>query len=112
MKYEFNAKSSGDEPYQVTFIFDNGTLAITCSCKAGIFGKLCKHKTALVTGDSSMLADPEQSESLKELLNQIPATAYPELIDQMHSAELKADEAKRALQKAKKLLEKAMKNGA
>ena len=112
MKYEFLAKSSGEEPYQVVFIFDEEKLSITCNCKAGVFGKFCKHKLALLTGDTNMLSEPEQLESLKEVLNQIPATAYPELIDQVHSAELKADEAKRALQKAKRLLEKAMKNGA
>ena len=102
MKYELLAKSSGEEPYQVVFIFDEENLSITCNCKAGAFGKLCKHKTALLTGDASMLAELEQSEPLKELLNRIPATAYPQLVEQVHTAELQVDEAKRALQKAKK----------
>jgi len=112
MSYEFLAKSSGDNPYQVVFIFSDQKLSITCNCKAGIFGKLCKHKTALLAVDTGMLAKPEQSEALREISTKIQATTYPQLIEQLKQAETKADEAKKNLSRVKKQLERSMKEGA
>jgi len=53
--------SSGDEPYFVDFLLKHGSLSVHCSCKAGEYGQLCKHKLALVTCDESMLYDKEQA---------------------------------------------------
>ncbi len=112
MKYEFLAKSSGTDPYQVVFTLDDRKLRVTCNCKAGIFGKLCKHKLALLRGDADMLFQIDGETNLKELLTIVPSTAYPELLEQIRRNEIAADEAKRVLQRSKKALEKSMKEGA
>ncbi len=57
MKYELNAKSSGNEPYQVLFTFHEDKLTITCNCQAGVFNKLCKHKLALLNGNVALTSD-------------------------------------------------------
>ena len=56
-----------------------------------------------------MLAIPEEHALMKELVTHVSATAYPQLLEQIHADELLVDEAKRALVKSKKALEKAMK---
>ena len=61
------AKSSSDVPYTVEFSLENGKLSARCNCKAGIFGKLCKHKTELLAGDAARLYDPHEGDKLQEL---------------------------------------------
>jgi len=57
---EILAKSSGDAPYNVIFACSDNRLTVTCNCKAGIFGQLCKHKTELMAGDSTRLFDASE----------------------------------------------------
>lgn len=112
MRYEFLAKSSGTEPYQVVFTCVENKLTITCNCKAGIFNKLCKHKLALLRGDTGMLHNTDSESALREFQDIVTSTSYPELLQNIRRAEIASDEAKRNLRKTKKLLEKAMKEGA
>lgn len=112
MNYEFLTKSSGSSPYQVVFTHTNNKLGATCNCGAGIFGKLCKHKLALLQGDMSMLLDPASEVKLQELLAVVKQTTYPQLLADIRQAELAESEAKKNLDKRKKTLEKAMKEGA
>jgi len=112
MKYKFLAKSSGGEPYQVIFICEENKLTVTCNCKAGIFNKSCKHKLALLQGDTSMLQNANSEVELGELQKAVSSSSYPELLEQIHHAKVAVDEAKTNLSKTKKSLEKAMKEGA
>lgn len=61
------AKSSGDKPYTVDFLVEGGKLTVHCDCKAGIFGKICKHKTELLANDASRLYDPGQAGDLERI---------------------------------------------
>lgn len=112
MKYEFLAKSSGSVPYLVVFTHSENGLSATCNCKAGIFGKLCKHKLALLQGDASMLSDPTEDQKLYELSALVLKTSYPKFLSEIHQAELAQIKAKKTLDQSKKLLEKALKEGA
>jgi uncharacterized Zn finger protein len=112
MNYPFLAKSSGTEPYQVVFHFADGLLTATCNCQAGVFSKLCKHKLALLQGDEAMLFNPSESQQLRELSSLVQKTAYPKLLDEIHQAELALTKAKKLVDRNKKLLEKAFKEGA
>lgn len=66
------AKSSSqpESAYKVNFIIKDGHLRIHCSCPAGTYGQLCKHKTSFIEGDFNMLYDISQ----QHLLNDIVAT--------------------------------------
>ncbi len=76
------AKSSSQpkSPYNVNFIVVDGMLRIHCSCPAGIYGQLCKHKTAFIEGDNKMLYDISQKEILTDIISIIQASpAFDEL---------------------------------
>ncbi len=70
------AKSSSqpESPYSVNFIIVDGMLRIHCSCPAGTYGQLCKHKTSLIQGDESMLYDISQKEILADIFSTIQAS--------------------------------------
>jgi uncharacterized Zn finger protein len=112
MNHEFLAKSSGTTPYQVVFTHADSRLGATCNCPAGIFGKLCKHKLALLHGDASMLFDPNANPRLLKLSQLVQETAYPRLLAEIHQAEIALAKAKKLVDQSKKLLEKALKEGA
>lgn len=112
MKYEFLAKSSRTVPYLVVFTHSENGVSATCNCQAGVFGKLCKHKLALLQGDSSMLFDPTEDQQLLELSALVQKTSYPKFLSEIHQAELAQIKAKKILDQNKKLLEKALKEGA
>lgn len=67
MKISIKAKSSSDDPYTVDFFIADNKLSVFCNCQAGIFRKLCKHKTELIAGDQSRLFDESEAVKLKEL---------------------------------------------
>ena len=77
MNITIKAKSSAGDPYNVEFMLAGLKLTVTCSCKAGKFGQLCKHKTELLAGDRSRLADDTELPLLLEL--QKIVSSSPEL---------------------------------
>lgn len=108
----FLAKSSsGEGPYKVDFINEQGRLIIKCNCPAGRFGKLCKHKMRLVKGDYEILFDENQAEQLDQIQDIIQKSEYLPLIINISKAEKVIREAEKGLREAKKQVAKAMKNG-
>jgi hypothetical protein len=72
-------RSSG-EPYDVHFEFSDNKFKIRCNCPAGIYGKLCKHKTGLLDGDSSLLFDKTDLEILAQIHEAVKKSKYTEII--------------------------------
>ncbi|MBL7180690.1 MAG: hypothetical protein ISS65_10855 [Desulfobacterales bacterium] len=70
------AKSSShpETPYNVDFIINDGILSIYCSCPAGMYGQLCKHKTAFIECDKNMLFDISQEKILIDVVSTIKAS--------------------------------------
>jgi len=55
------AKSSTEGiVYNVRFAFIDGLISVTCDCSAGFMKQFCKHRQAFLSGDGSMLNDPDQ----------------------------------------------------
>ncbi len=52
--------SSRDDNYTVSFYLTKKETSVQCTCKAGEYGKLCKHILAVMTGDKTMLCDEEE----------------------------------------------------
>jgi hypothetical protein len=67
MKTILLAKSSSGEPYKVEFIADGSSLRVFCHCQAGVLQQMCKHKLALIKGDTNMLFDPKHAALLSEV---------------------------------------------
>ena len=108
----FLAKSSsGEDPYKVDFINDNGRLIVKCNCPAGRFGKFCKHKMRLIKGNYEILFDENQDDDLEEMQDIIQNSGYLSLIIDLSKAEKAVREAEEDLKKVKKDVALAMKSG-
>ena len=60
---EFSVQGSEAEPYKVIFEKDETSLRGSCTCRAGIFGQLCKHRLLILGG----LTDGVVSSSLDDV---------------------------------------------
>jgi hypothetical protein len=72
MHHVILAKRSSGGFYRVDFIKDDSCLRVRCNCSLGAVGQICRHKRALIAGNSRMLHDAAQSALLREIL------AWPE----------------------------------
>ena len=77
MEVEIPVKSSSnpDESYLVTFSLEGGKLSVFCTCPAGGWGKLCKHKTGLIENNEALLADEEGIPALAQAHKLIAGTS-------------------------------------
>jgi len=111
------AKSSSqpESPYIVNFINKDGILFIHCSCPAGTYGQLCKHKTAFIEGDYNMLYDNSQRQLLKDVLSTINTSPlkkeYFRLINRKIEIEKKQRKLKNELKDIKNDLAMMLQNG-
>lgn len=109
-KIILKAKSSSGDHYEVIFEVSD-TIKVSCNCKAGVFGKLCKHKTGLLSGDHSLLYDLKEGQLLDELMKFVEKSTYSSLINELKSTEQAVADAKRREKKVKDSLEFALKDG-
>ena len=47
--------SSSSDIYEVTLSNAKGLISLSCTCSAGMYGMICKHRTSLLSGDVSNL---------------------------------------------------------
>lgn len=112
MKISIRAKSSsGDEPYIVDFIKENGLLSVFCNCTAGDWGKFCKHKWQVLSGDRSMLYSPEDEEKLQQVEEWVSESSFSSLYVDVNELEEQVAQLKARIKKAKKDAEKKMREG-
>ena len=104
------AKSSSGDSYDVTFEISD-VIVVRCNCKAGIFGKLCKHKTTLLSGDESMLFNLVQKSALDELLELVKQSEYMRIENELLIAKKAVEIAKKHEKKVKKTVERILKEG-
>jgi uncharacterized Zn finger protein len=76
MRVTIRALSSSGGSYSIDFSDDGGVLRVFCHCPAGELQQVCKHKLALLKGDTKMLYEPTDEKLLKEVLS---SKAYPVL---------------------------------
>lgn len=94
--------SSYREPYNVHLKFSDSHFTIFCNSKAGILGKLCKHKVGLLDGDSSILFDKTDEEILKQIR---------EIISSYNILKKQTEEAQAKEKRLKEKIEHALKTG-
>ena len=61
-KLYFIVRGSAAEPYRLIFHCNAGAIKASCSCPAGQMATLCKHRLAILRGDSTGLVEPNQSD--------------------------------------------------
>jgi len=112
MKISIRAKSSsGGEPYIVDFMREKGLLSVFCNCAAGDFGKFCKHKWQLLSGDRSMLYSSEDEEKLQQVEEWVEESSFSLLYSDVNELEAQVAKLKAQIKKAKKDAEKRMREG-
>ena len=81
------------------------------SLPAGIYGKLCKHKTGLLDGDSSLLFDKTDHKILAQIHETVKKSKYTETISSYNILRKEIEAAQRKEKKLKEQIEQALKTG-
>ena len=61
-EFLFLIQGNATEPFQVRFLREADRLTATCTCNAGLLGKLCKHRLGLLRGDLTGLVSGNQEQ--------------------------------------------------
>ena len=105
------AKSSSGGNYDVTFQYKDSILFVSCSCKAGIYGNLCKHKIRLLTGDKSILYNQDDAPILLKILESIKQSPYGSLFTEYNDLKKQIENEKEKERKLRQYLEKILGEG-
>jgi len=111
IEIRLKAKSSSGEPYEVIFIHHGDFFTVSCSCQAGVFGKLCKHKTQLLQGDQAMLYDLSEISKLTKICSWVDASKYAALLEEHSQIKKEIELAKHREQKFRRMLQTIMSSG-
>ena len=74
-----SVKGSSADPYEVTFIKDGDSLTALCSCPAGQYGNFCKHRIAILDGNSKAVVS-ENADQASTVLSWLPGTDVAEAL--------------------------------
>jgi hypothetical protein len=105
------AKSSSGGAYDVTFRNEGGLLVVSCPCKAGIYGNLCKHKTQLLNGEESILYNRDDAPALQEVRKWVNQSSYANLLAEYDSLKKHIEDAKEKEGKLRHRIEKMLVEG-
>lgn len=98
----FKVKGSAAEPYELTFIKDGESLTALCTCPAGEFGNVCKHRTSILDGRTTAITSGNEDEVLK-VCEWLKGTDVEAALNELRAAEKAGEElvaAKRKLARA------------
>ena len=102
----FIIAQGAESSYKVNFIIKDGLLHIFCSCPAGTYGQLCKHKTSFIEGDYNMLYDTSQQHLLKDIVTTINTTPLKNEYSRFINRKLEIEKIQRKLKKELKDIKK------
>jgi len=112
MKLTLKAKSSSSDGfYSVNFVYDGGLLTVFCNCPAGESGKFCKHKWQLLSGNSEMLYDPAEIETLQTVHAWAVERNYEQLYKKVNELNEKIEEFKKEITDEKRQVERKFREG-
>jgi len=103
----FQVKGSSAEPYEITFIKDGDSLTALCSCPAGQYGNFCKHRIAILDGNSKAVVS-ENADQASTVLSWLPGTDVAKALAEFREIEKLEDVPKSELVAAKRKLARAM----
>jgi len=103
--------SDGATVYSVTVELNGKKVRASCTCKAGELGKLCRHQIGVLTGQINLLVSPnnEVQCELKKFVSDIADTDCANYVAEMLAADAEMKEQKKRLDRAKRNLEKTLK---
>ncbi|NNF51071.1 MAG: hypothetical protein HKN59_01410 [Gammaproteobacteria bacterium] len=105
--------SSRKRPYRIEVLGQKDKVSVFCDCPAGALGRFCKHKAAVVAGDMSLLALPEEEKAqwadTRALMSQ---STLPAKLDELRAAEKDSEVSKQQIKSLKMRLSRMMQDGA
>lgn len=105
----FEVEGSSGDLYSIEVSRGSRGPLIDCNCQAGQNGQYCKHRFALLEGDTSKLLSGH--EDIPALLTMVQNTELSATIARMRQLEAEAARIKAELSKAKKAVARAMMAG-
>ena len=102
-----SVKGSSSDPYKLTFIIDGDSLTALCTCPAGTFGNLCKHRVAILDGDGAAVIDVDV-DKIKTIVEWLAGTDVEKALRELRAVESAEDATKDDIAVAKRGLGKAM----
>lgn len=106
-KLIFEVQGSSTDPYTVTFTKQKNNVNAFCTCPAGENGQYCRHRFAIMAGDSKAVISPNKDQVMV-VKSWLPGSDVEEALMVLAEAEHEYDKAKTHLSMAKKNLAKAM----
>ena len=103
----FAVQGSAAEPYQVKFQEHAGRIAASCTCPAGIFQDLCKHRIMIMNGITKGIVSDNVT-AVAQVQSWISGTEVAAALAEMTSIEAQIDQLKKQLVKVKKTIGKVM----
>ena len=103
----FKVKGSSPEPYKVTFTKSKNNINAFCTCPAGEYGQYCKHRFAIMAGESKAVVSSNKDQVMV-VKSWLPGSDLEEALMELAEAEHEHDKAKKRLAVAKKNIARAM----
>jgi hypothetical protein len=108
-KISFYVQGSSEEPYEVIIIKNGSNLSASCTCRAGLFGQICKHRTRILDGDDVDVVSDNKPD-IDRVVSWLNGTDVEAALMALKDAEIKHDKIKKDIKKLKKDLAEAMNN--
>ena len=100
-------KGSSPDPYENTFIKDGDSLTAICTCPAGTYGNLCKHRVAIIDGDASAVVE-EDADKVQQVVSWLAGTDVEAALLSLRRTEAESGKDKDLVMAAKRKLARAM----
>jgi len=103
----FLVKGSSSDAYEITFIKDGSSLTALCTCPAGTFGNLCKHRLAILDGDTKAVTS-DNIDQVPKVIDWLIGTDVEAALAELRAAEKSKEHTKDEIMALKKKVAKVM----
>jgi len=103
---EFLVKGSAKDPYEVIFIKDGENLTAICTCPAGTYGNVCKHRVSIIDGDAASVVS-DNAADVEKIVAWVVGTDVEAALKNLRDAEAAGSGSTDALKEAKANLARA-----
>jgi uncharacterized Zn finger protein len=107
----FSVQGSDPTPYEVTFLKESDSkVMVLCSCPAGMNSQYCKHRLAIIDGDTSAIVS-DNVKQVAVIKTWLTGTPLEHIIAEYRETEARATAIKLQLSKVKRAMARIMQNG-
>jgi hypothetical protein len=103
----FAVQGSAAQPYQVKFQHHAGRVAASCTCPAGIFQDICKHRVMILNGITKGIVS-DNTAAVPQVQQWIVGTEVGAALAEMTSLEAQIDQLKKDLKNVRRTIAKVM----